>query len=127
MDIKLEQRRDLRRQATNSENALWHLLRARRFAGVKFRRQHPCGRYVLDFYCAQHRLAIELDGGQHYEEPGQAYDERRNEYLRARGITVLRFGSDLVFRDRGSVLRAIAVALGMDVAADDLEDRAASP
>jgi adenine-specific DNA-methyltransferase len=127
MDAKLEKRRDLRRHATDSEAALWRLLKARRFAGVKFRRQHPCGPYVLDFYCPQHRLAIELDGGQHFLAPGEVYDQRRDSFLAARGIKVLRFGTDLVFRDRGSVLRAIAIAMGIDVFETDLEDRTASP
>ncbi|HXU83708.1 MAG TPA: endonuclease domain-containing protein [Polyangia bacterium] len=127
MDAKLEQRRDLRRESTSAEAVLWRLLRRRKVAGLKFRRQHPFGRYVLDFYCAQHRLAIELDGGQHFLMAGRAYDGRRDAYLISRGLTVLRFGTDLVFRDRGQVLRAIAVAVGIDVSFDDLEDRSASP
>jgi very-short-patch-repair endonuclease len=127
MDIKLEQRRELRRRSTASEVALWRLLRAHRFAGIKFRRQHPVGSYVLDFYCPQHRLAIELDGGQHFQPAGQASDEHRTRYLASRGIKVLRFGSDLVFSDRGSVLRAIALALGFEVSEGDLEESTASP
>jgi very-short-patch-repair endonuclease len=127
VDAKLEKRRDLRRDATCHEVALWRLLKARRFAGAKFRRQHSCGPYVLDFYCPQHRLAIELDGGQHFLAPGEAYDRRRDGYLASRGIKVLRFGTDLVFRDRGSVLRAIAGALGVEVFEGDLEESTASP
>jgi very-short-patch-repair endonuclease len=114
VDIKLEQRRDLRRRAVESEAALWSVLRAHRFGGVHFRRQHPCGPFILDFYCARHRLAIELDGGQHFEPAAQAHDARRTEYLAARGIRVLRFGADLIFRDRAGMLAAIAVALGLD-------------
>jgi very-short-patch-repair endonuclease len=90
---------------------LWSLLRGRRFAGFKFRRQHPCGPFILDFFCAQSRLAIELDGGQHLESEAEAYDARRSRYLTKRGITVLRFGADLVFRETDGVLMAIAVAL----------------
>jgi very-short-patch-repair endonuclease len=127
MDAKLEKRRDLRRESTPHEAALWRLLKARRFAGVKFRRQHPCGPYVLDFYCPQHRLAVELDGGQHFLAPGEAYDQRRDAYLAGRGIKVLRFGTNLVFSDRGAVLRAIAIAMGIEVFECDLEDRTASP
>jgi very-short-patch-repair endonuclease len=55
--------RELRRNQTDAEQLLWGLLRDRRFAGKKFRRQHPVGRYILDFYCHELKLAIELDGG----------------------------------------------------------------
>jgi very-short-patch-repair endonuclease len=82
-------------------------------AGFKFRRQHPCGRYVLDFYCAELKLAIELDGGQHWSLEVQAYDARRSGFLRRQGITVLRFPTDLVFRERLAVLEEIARALGI--------------
>jgi very-short-patch-repair endonuclease len=115
MDIKLEQRRELRRRATDAEAALWSILRGHRFAGAKFRRQHPCGPHVLDFYCPRKRLAIELDGGQHYQPAGQAADALRDEYLATRRITVLRFGSDLIFRERDGVIAAIAVALGVEL------------
>ena len=89
------------------------MLRGRRFGEVKFRRQYPCGPFILDFYCVRRRLAIELDGGQHYEEEHQAYDGRRTAFLEARGIRVLRFATDLIFRERESVLAAIALALGL--------------
>jgi len=114
MDVKLDQRRQLRRNSTDAEAALWALLRGRRFGGTKFRRQHPCGPFILDFFCMRQKLAIELDGGQHFEAAGQAYDARRDAYLAARGIRVLRFGADLIFRERESVLMAIAVALGIE-------------
>jgi very-short-patch-repair endonuclease len=84
MDVQLDQRRRLRRRSTDAEAALWALLRARRFAEAKFRRQHPCGPFILDFYCVQRRLAIGLDGGQHFEPAGQAYDARRSRYLASR-------------------------------------------
>jgi adenine-specific DNA-methyltransferase len=113
MDIKLERRRRLRREQTDAEAALWRLLRGRQFAAIKFRRQHPCGPFILDFFSVRRRLAIELDGGQHYEENKQAYDTRRTEFLESRGIRVLRFPTDLVFRERDSVLAAIALALGL--------------
>ena len=72
MDIALARRRELRRAATDAEQVLWRLLRRRQFAGVKFRRQHPIGRYILDFYCADHGLAVELEG-----TPPQASPRRR--------------------------------------------------
>lgn len=114
MDIKLDQRRQLRRNSTEAEALLWTLLRGRRFGSVKFRRQHPCGPFILDFFCMRKKLAIELDGGQHFEEAGQAYDARRDAYLAEQGIRVLRFGSNLIFTQRESVLMAIAAAVGVE-------------
>jgi very-short-patch-repair endonuclease len=113
MDTPLARRRRLRRESTDAEAALWSHLRAHRFAGFKFRRQHSCGPFILDFFCAKRKLAIELDGGQHFEPAAQAYDARRTSYLASRGITVLRFGTDLLFRQTQGVLLAIAAALGL--------------
>ena len=111
MDISLSRRRALRRASTDAETVLWRHLRAKRFAGFKLRRQHPVGPYIVDFYCASKRLAIELDGGQHFEVSAQRYDERRTAFLRERGISVLRFATDLVFREPIAVLEEIARAL----------------
>jgi very-short-patch-repair endonuclease len=114
VNISLVRRRALRRASTDAEAALWGQLRARRLAGFKFRRQHPCGPYILDFYCPHARLAVELDGGQHFEPEAQGYDERRERFLRRHGIRVLRFPTDLVFREPIAVREAIAAALGID-------------
>jgi very-short-patch-repair endonuclease len=103
----------LRRDSTSAEAVLWSHLRAKRFVGFKFRRQHPCGAYILDFYCPRRQLAVELDGGQHFEPCAQAYDERRTAYLGRCGIKVIRFGTDLVFRELTAVLDVIARALGV--------------
>jgi very-short-patch-repair endonuclease len=85
--------RDLRRSSTEAEARLWSRLRARQLAGAKFRRQHQMGRFVLDFYCPNARLAVEVDGGHHYEEAQAAYDAERTEVLKALGIRVLRFSN----------------------------------
>ena len=114
-NLLLARRRQLRRNQTDAEAALWQRLRAHRFAGFQFRRQHPCGPFILDFFCVSRKLAIELDGGQHFQPHVQRYDARRTRYLVARGITILRFASDLVFRDLDGVLAVIAAALGIDV------------
>ena len=111
MDLALARRRDLRRNATDAERVLWFQLRAKRFASFKFRRQHSCGPYILDFYCPARILAIELDGGQHFDPAKQTYDERRTEQLQKRGVRVLRFPNDLVFGELDAVLEAIAAAL----------------
>ena len=83
-------------------------------AHVIVRSRHSCGPFILDFFCAQRKLAVELDGGEHFEPEAQVYIARRTSYLAARGITVLRFGTDLVLRETAGVLLAIAVALGID-------------
>jgi very-short-patch-repair endonuclease len=114
MDISLARRRQLRRNSTEAEALLWRHLRGHRFAGFKFRRQHPCGPFILDFFCARRNLAIELDGGQHFATENQHRDALRTNYLAQRGIMVIRFPTDLVFREADAVLTAIAVALGIN-------------
>jgi very-short-patch-repair endonuclease len=113
MNVSLARRRALRRTSTDAEAGLWAQLRAKRLAGFKFRRQHPCGPYILDFYCPAKRLAVELDGGQHFDPAVRAYDKRRDTFLRRHQIKVLRFPTDLVFREPLAVLEAIALALGI--------------
>jgi very-short-patch-repair endonuclease len=76
----IEFARKLRRDATDAEALLWFCLRDRRVNRRKFRRQHPLEPYVLDFYCAELSLAIELDGGQHNSDEGRARDEQRAAY-----------------------------------------------
>ena len=84
----------MRRHATVSEQRLWSALRSRRFKDTKFRRQHPIGPYILDFYCAELRLAVEVDGRQH-DDPGIAdYDYRRTLYLEAQGIDTIRITNE---------------------------------
>ena len=102
---------ELRRNATDAENLLWRLLRNQQLAGAKFRRQHALPPYILDFYCHELTLAVELDGGQHNEPAGCAYDERRSAYLHAHGIEVLRFWNNDVLRDTEAVLEAIFQAI----------------
>jgi very-short-patch-repair endonuclease len=113
MSVSLDRRRALRRDMTDAEAALWSELRDRRLGGFKFRRQHPCGPFILDFYCSEAALAIEVDGGQHFEEGAALYDAERTAFVRRRGIEVLRFANDLIFTDRLEVLEAIAAALGI--------------
>lgn len=83
--------RRLRRDQTDEEKELWRALRSRRFAGFKFRRQHPSGIYILDFYCAAARLDVELDGFQHGLPEQMQHDEKRSAYLKAQDIEELRF------------------------------------
>ncbi len=83
--------RELRKKSTEAEKRLWRLLRDRRFADFKFRRQYPCGIYFLDFFCVEAKLEVELDGGGHGFPDQRARDEVRNQFLASRGIKVLRF------------------------------------
>lgn len=82
---------ELRRNQTAAERALWARLRMRNLAGVRCLRQFVIGNYIVDFYMPSLRLAIELDGGQHYESDKVRYDEQRSRQLEAQGITVLRY------------------------------------
>ncbi len=98
-------RRRLRRSATDAERVLWQLLRNRQLAGAKFRRQHQDGPFVLDFYCLEHGLAIELDGSQHAERSED--DLRRTEFLEGSGVRVLRFTNLDVLQQPEGVLARI--------------------
>ena len=97
--------RRLRRESTTAERALWAHLRAKRLCGVKFRRQHPEGPYIVDFACCDRMVVIELDGSQHASQWKK--DERRDRYLAERGYTVLRFWNFQVFEEVKTVLEVI--------------------
>lgn len=103
--------RALRRQETNAELLLWKELRNRQIDGWKFKRQVPHGRYVLDFFCADASLVIEVDGYQHFEERG-ARDVERTAYLEGEGLRVLRLGNSDVLDNMDGSLEAIYLALG---------------
>jgi very-short-patch-repair endonuclease len=103
--------RYLRKSATDCERILWRHLRNRNFANYKFRRQHPVDRYILDFYCAQARLGVELDGGGHGYIRRRMHDRDRTEFLANQKIRVLRFWNHQVREELESVLQAIWFAL----------------
>jgi BirA family biotin operon repressor/biotin-[acetyl-CoA-carboxylase] ligase len=96
--------RTLRRGMTESERKLWAGLRGEQL-GVKFRRQHPLGHYIADFACLDPKLIVELDGSQHQAQ--EDYDARRDNFLRAQGFEVLRFGSNDPFLNLDGVLQSI--------------------
>ena len=85
--------RFLRKNQTDAERKLWLLLRNRQLAKVKFRRQFPIDRYILDFYSPEYKLGIEADGGQHYSDEGDVKDELRAGKLAGYGIQILRFNN----------------------------------
>ncbi|MCX7006321.1 MAG: endonuclease domain-containing protein [Kiritimatiellaeota bacterium] len=103
--------RVLRRQMTSAEKVLWFKLRNRKPAGAKFRRQQPFGPYVLDFYCAEHKLNVELDGGQHDLPEQREHDRRRADFLAREGVTTLRFWNSQIRKNLEGVLVKIRMTL----------------
>ena len=103
-----ENARQLRNLQTEAEQKLWTYLRNRQLKGKKFRRQHAIGKYVVDFYCHECKLAIELDGHYHKEEEAKDYDKARTSFLNEYGITVLRFWNEEVVKDVEVVLEKIS-------------------
>ena len=93
---------------TPAEAALWRLLKNRQLAGRKFRRQHSAGSFILDFYCAEEKLAIELDGADHFDPFQRDYDDERSQTLMRRGIRVIRFENREIFEHAEQVLEQIA-------------------
>ena len=101
--------RRLRRDQTDAEQTLWARLRNRQLGGWKFRRQVPLGKFVVDFACYDEKLVVELDGGQHGENPDD--DAARTAWLEARGFRVLRFWNHEVLENLEGVLTTIAEVL----------------
>jgi very-short-patch-repair endonuclease len=97
--------RQLRREATPAESALWALLRGSQVAGLKFRRQVPLGRFIADFLCAEAKLVVEVDGGVHRGRTD--VDAVRDGVLKRSGLQVLRFTNDQAMRDPESVCAEI--------------------
>ncbi|MCY4365876.1 MAG: endonuclease domain-containing protein [Chloroflexi bacterium] len=102
--------RHLRKNPTDSERALWNILRNRQIFGLRFRRQVPLGPFIVDFACLEARLIIEVDGGQHFEN--KHYDECRTAWLNSVGFRVLRFWNNQVLNEIDSVWQEIQVAVG---------------
>ncbi|MGH8532698.1 MAG: endonuclease domain-containing protein [Gammaproteobacteria bacterium] len=105
----LKRARKLRAEISDAEKRLWRHLRKRQLGEYQFRRQHPLGRYVVDFVCLEARLIIEVDGGQHMERA--AYDRQRTEWLEQNGFRVLRFWNHEVMNHTDSVMAGISHAL----------------
>lgn len=101
--------RRLRHNQTEAEHELWARLGARQLCSAKFRRQHSIGRFIVDFCCLEHRLVIELDGGQHAAQAEA--DQKRSAFLARFGYRVLRFWDNEVTEDIEAVLEQIAAVL----------------
>jgi very-short-patch-repair endonuclease len=96
---------------SDAESRLWYTLRRHGLEGFKFRRQHPLGPFILDFYCAQARLVVEIDGGQHFDKVKSTQDAERTMYLEERGLRVLRFSNREALLETDSLLDQILEAL----------------
>jgi very-short-patch-repair endonuclease len=106
-----EHARDMRKSPTPYERRLWTWLRDHRFGEYKFRRQHPLGQYILDFYCVELKLAIEVDGKQHEEVWMADYEDARTRFLNRRGIEVLRIPNHLLAQNAPIVEEQIRYAI----------------
>lgn len=107
--------RELRKNQTKAEALLWSCLRNRQLNGYKFRRQHPVEGFILDFFCPDARLAIELDGAGHRSTVAHEYDAYREQVLRDKGIHVLRFWNSDVEHDLEKVILRINAAISKQI------------
>ena len=109
-DLK-QLRRNLRNNETKAGIILWKYLRRKQVKGVRFLRQYSVGQYILDFYSPKKKLSIEIDGGQHILKKIEKRDEKRTEYLKIKGIKVIRFWNSDVFENIDGVIDRIAKEL----------------
>lgn len=106
LQILTERRKELRKNQTPQEIKLWWYLRDERM-GIKFRRQHSVGGYILDFYCPKKKLIIELDGGVHKQKENEEYDRVRDKFFQELGYLILRFTNTQIEQNINEVLRTI--------------------
>jgi very-short-patch-repair endonuclease len=99
--------KQLRRKLSLPEGLLWRALKGRKLDGLHFRRQHPIGPYVLDFYCDSAGLAVEVDGQSHGFGDRPQRDERRDAWLAGKGVRTLRLSAELVLRDVDDAVNTI--------------------
>jgi len=104
-------RKLLRKTLTRAEAVLWRRINGRQLLGKKFRRQHSVGRYIVDFYCPECRVAIELDGARHFSITIDEYERSRTRYLEELGITIVRFENHDLLENLEGVLEKIKEAL----------------
>ena len=104
-------RKELRNKATPAEATLWKYLKNSQLGGIKFRRQHSIGNYIVDFYCPNARLAIELDGEVHTYDTINERDRKKTVFLEKMNVRLLRFENELVFTNLEEVLGEILFCL----------------
>lgn len=100
-------RQALRNNLTPAEATLWKALKAAQINGLKFRRQHGIGPYVMDFYCPSIKLCIELDGEVHNMHGAYLHDSERTRFLNENGVTVMRFENEIVFKNINAIIESI--------------------
>ncbi len=98
----------MRKHPTRAEKMLWQYLRGKRMRGFRFRRQQPINRFIVDFYCRQARLVVEVDGSSHDSTEAAEYDEQRTRFFEELGLSVLRFSNEQVIYETDAVLNTIA-------------------
>ena len=107
----LERTREMRQKPTPAEDFAWELFRDRRFLGLKFRRQHQIGNYIVDFYCHEKRLVVELDGPVHDSNERRTMDKNRDAFLDSLGLTVVRIRNKRLLLHTREALNEIANAI----------------
>ena len=107
---KFDYARQNRQNATSSEAVLWEALKGKKLRGLKFRRQHPIGSYIADFYCHEVKLVVEIDGKYHLEADQQEYDRNRTAVLKEVGVQLLRFQNEQMLNNLADVLVKIEQA-----------------
>ena len=107
MKSKIKQARFLRKNQTTAEKIIWRRLRSRQLAGYKFRRQHNLGRFIVDFYCDEIKLIIEIDGDVHAYAEREKYDRQRQKSLESEGLEIIRYTNYEVYDNLDGVLEDI--------------------
>ncbi len=103
-------RRQLRKTPTEPEKRFWSWVRSKQL-GTKFRRQHGIGNYIVDFYCAEYALIVEIDGDSHYDPDAIAYDAARTQFLTTKGFHVIRFTNHEIMQNKEGVLLSLMAQL----------------
>ena len=101
-------RRTLRRRCPVTETLLWSKIRNRQLDGLKFKRQYSIGHYVIDFYCPEKKLAIEIDGDSHFNPKAKQYDKEREEYIKSFGVIFLRFTNKDITENINGVIEVVS-------------------
>ena len=110
----IPRRKELRNNSTYSEVFFWQQVKQSQLEGRKFRRQTSVGNYVVDFYCPEEKLVVELDGEVHFDEEAIKYDKKKTEYLESLGLTVIRFENNDVLKNTDYVLNKIKECFNKD-------------
>ncbi len=114
--------KSLRENMTETEKLLWQYLRNKQIEGLRFKSQHPIGRYIADFYCHKAKLVIEVDGGYHNKSEQKEYDENRNSIMESYGIKVIRFTNDEIINKINWVIEFIKTQTKLLTGKNNSED-----